>query len=90
MIPKVGERWKHFKGDVYLVRGFARHSENTHEMLVIYSQIHGPDEWWARPVESWVAWVERSLEDGTQYSGPRFVRFSAAPDESEPQEDGCG
>lgn len=44
---KVGDLYRHFKGGVYRVTGFARHTE-TMEMLVIYKDKHG--KIWARPI----------------------------------------
>ncbi|MBQ1506869.1 MAG: DUF1653 domain-containing protein [Ruminococcus sp.] len=43
-------RYRHFKGNVYEVVGFATHSE-TGEKLVIYKSLCNPDEVWARPYE---------------------------------------
>ena len=44
---KVGAFYRHFKGGLYMVTGFARHTE-TMEMLVIYKDKHGKR--WARPI----------------------------------------
>ena len=44
---KVGAFYRHFKGGLYMVTGFARHTE-TMEMLVIYKDMHGKR--WARPI----------------------------------------
>lgn len=41
-------KYRHFKGNVYDVIGFAKHSE-TGEKLVIYRSVENPDEVWARP-----------------------------------------
>lgn len=41
-------KYRHFKGNVYDVIGFAKHSE-TGERLVIYKSVENPDEVWARP-----------------------------------------
>ena len=79
MIPQVGERWVHFKGTVYVVRCLARHSEQSKEVMVIYSTAKDPLDCWARPISSWLEWVhDRPLtesiagSDPRTYSGPRF------------------
>ena len=46
----VGGKYRHFKGNVYEVTGFAKHSE-TGEKLVIYRSVNNPDDVWARPYD---------------------------------------
>ena len=46
----IGEKYRHFKGNVYEVTGFAKHSE-TGEKLVIYRSVNNPDDVWARPYD---------------------------------------
>ena len=46
----VGGKYRHFKGNVYEVTGFAKHSE-TGEKLVIYRLVNNPDDVWARPYD---------------------------------------
>lgn len=60
-------RYRHFKGNEYLVLYNARHSE-TLEPLVVYQALYGERGIWVRPAGMWSEHVER---DG--YSGPRFV-----------------
>lgn len=45
-----GAKYRHFKGSIYEVTGFAKHSE-TGEKLVIYKSVDNPDEVWARPYD---------------------------------------
>ena len=47
---KVGAFYRHFKGGLYLVTGFARHTESM-EMLVIYEDVENYEKKWARPIE---------------------------------------
>ena len=47
---EVGKKYRHFKGNVYEVTGFAKHSE-TGEKLVIYRSENDPDDVWARPYD---------------------------------------
>lgn len=42
-------RYRHYKGQEYLVLGIARHSE-TEEELVVYRQAYGERELWVRPL----------------------------------------
>jgi hypothetical protein len=41
-------RYRHYKGNDYVVLGVARHSE-TEEELVVYRQDYGDRSWWVRP-----------------------------------------
>jgi hypothetical protein len=41
-------RYRHYKGNDYVVLGLARHSE-TEEELVVYRQDYGDQSWWVRP-----------------------------------------
>ena len=45
---KVGQTYKHFKGNHYKVLCIAMHTE-TNEDMVIYQDIHHPDKIYARP-----------------------------------------
>ncbi len=54
--PRPG-RYRHYKGNDYLVLGLARHSE-TAEPLVIYQALYGERGWWARPLAMFCSTVE--------------------------------
>ena len=56
-------RYRHFKGNEYLVLGVARHSE-TMEPLVVYRALYGEGGLWVRPASMWDETVER---DGRTY-----------------------
>ena len=47
----VGKKYKHFKGNLYKVVGFAKHSETTEDM-VIYESLRTNDTW-VRPKSMW-------------------------------------
>ena len=60
-------KYRHFKGNEYLVIGIAKHSE-TLEPMVVYQALYGDREIWVRPASMWNETVEK---DG--YNGPRFI-----------------
>ena len=47
----IGKTYRHFKGNLYKVVGFAKHSE-TLEDMVIYSPLKTGDTW-VRPLHMW-------------------------------------
>ena len=59
-------RYRHFKGNEYIVIGVAKHSETLEEM-VVYRQDYGERGLWVRPKEMFLETVE---VDGRQV--PRF------------------
>jgi hypothetical protein len=64
-------RYRHFKGNEYIVLGVAKHSETSEEM-VLYRQDYGERGLWVRPQEMFLESVE--IEGQTmprfQYIGP--------------------
>ncbi|MEQ8855958.1 DUF1653 domain-containing protein [Gimesia sp.] len=56
MTVKTG-RYRHYKGNDYLVIGVARHSE-TEEEMVVYSADYGQFGLWVRPKEMFLEKVE--------------------------------
>ncbi|QDV52290.1 DUF1653 domain-containing protein [Gimesia fumaroli] len=67
---KIG-RYRHYKGNDYLVIGVARHSE-TEEEMVVYSPDYGQKGLWVRPK---IMFLEKVEVDGRevarfQYIGP--------------------
>lgn len=59
-------RYRHFKGNEYLVIGIAKHSETLEEM-VVYRALYGDGGLWVRPSSMWDETIERD--------GKRFKRF---------------
>jgi len=45
-------KYRHFKGNLYEVIGFARHSESLEDM-VIYKAQYGEQGTWVRPLHMW-------------------------------------
>ena len=65
MSIKLG-RYRHYKGNEYLVIGVANHSE-TLEPIVVYKALYGEGELWVRPLSMWNETVE--------VNGVKFKRF---------------
>jgi hypothetical protein len=59
-------RYRHFKGNEYLVLGVARHSE-TEEELVVYRQDYGDRSLWCRP--------KQTFEENVEVQGKNVPRF---------------
>lgn len=56
----IGMKYRHFKGNEYLVLHLAKHSE-TLEDLVVYQALYGERGIWVRPLEMFLG---RKLVDG--------------------------
>ncbi|MDF2890687.1 MAG: uncharacterized protein K0R80_1054 [Clostridia bacterium] len=54
---KIGQKYRHFKGNEYLVLHLAKHSE-TLEELVVYQALYGEMGIWVRPLEMFLEQVE--------------------------------
>jgi hypothetical protein len=52
-----GKRYRHFKGNEYLVLYLAKHSE-TLEELVVYQALYGDRGIWVRPMNMFLEQVE--------------------------------
>ena len=63
---KIGKKYRHFKGNEYLVMHIAKHSE-TLEELVVYQALYGEMGVWVRPLEMFLEQVE--------VDGPTVHRF---------------
>lgn len=62
-------KYRHFKGNMYEVLGFAKNSENCEEM-VIYRALYGDRDVWVRPASMWNETVER---DGKIFKRFEFI-----------------
>ena len=54
---KIGKKYRHFKGNEYLVLHLAKHSE-TLEAMVVYQALYGECGIWVRPQEMFLEQVE--------------------------------
>lgn len=64
-----GERYRHFKGNLYEIVTVGRHSE-TLEELVVYRALYGAGDVWVRPLSMFTDLVEK---DGKTM--PRFEKI---------------
>ncbi len=62
----VGREFRHFKGNLYRLEGFAKDSE-TLEPMAIYRALYGDGGLWVRPAKMFFETVERD--------GKRIKRF---------------
>lgn len=58
----VGRIYKHFKGNYYIVLGFALNTE-TEEQMVIYKALYGEGQVFARPLTSFTEKVEGKSQE---------------------------
>ncbi|MDF2593553.1 MAG: uncharacterized protein K0S75_3019 [Clostridia bacterium] len=56
-IIKIGQKYRHFKGNEYLVLHLAKHSE-TLEELVVYQALYGEMGIWVRPLHMFLEQVK--------------------------------
>lgn len=56
---KAGKRYRHFKGNEYLVLHLAKHSE-TLEELVVYQALYGERGIWVRPLTMFAEQIEQN------------------------------
>ncbi len=64
-----GGKYRHFKGNEYIVMDIGYHTE-TSEAMVIYYDCKDPSKIWVRPLAMFMEHVDRP-----EYKGPRFIRI---------------
>ena len=69
-----GGKYRHYKGNEYLVVDIATHSE-TEEEMVVYKALYGEEKLWVRPLSMWNEKVE--------VNGKEVLRFTYIGDGNE-------
>ena len=69
---RAGDRYRHFKGNKYMVVGVGKHTETLEEFVVYHLVDQSDTVLCIRPLALFVDAVER---DG--YAGPRFTKLEA-------------
>ena len=54
----IGREFRHFKGNLYRLEGFAKDSETLEEM-VVYRALYGEGDIWVRPAKMFFETIER-------------------------------
>ncbi len=54
----IGREFRHFKGNLYRIEGFAKDSETLEEM-VVYRALYGEQGLWVRPAKMFFETIER-------------------------------
>ena len=70
----IGREFRHFKGNLYRLEGFAKDSE-TLEQMVVYRALYGDGGLWVRPAKMFFERIERD--------GKRMKRFELLKGENE-------
>ena len=68
----IGREFRHFKGNLYRLEGFAKDSE-TLEQMVVYRALYGDGGLWVRPAKMFFETIERD--------GRTMKRFEPVEDE---------
>lgn len=73
---KVGQIYRHYKGDYYVIELLGRHSE-TGEKMVVYRALYGDGAVWCRPLELFLGEspiYDPSLSDPDRLSDQELLR----------------
>jgi hypothetical protein len=66
--PQPGEKYRHYKGDLYKIVLLAEHSNDDEWMVVYEPQYENPDTpYFTRPLKDWLEIVEWNGESVTRF-----------------------
>ena len=68
MKAEIGKKYRHYKGNEYVVLAVAKSSENIEEELVVYQDLSDASKIWARPKDMFEEEID--IEGKVQ---PRFA-----------------
>ena len=63
----IGGKYRHYKGNEYLVVDIATHSE-TEEKMVVYKALYGEGKLWVRPLSMWNEKVNVDGKETSRFS----------------------
>lgn len=75
MVLTVGSIFRHFKGQYYIIEGFAKDA-NSQKNLVIYRALYGNKQIWARTVKDFISKIDQNREDNVTGQQCRFEEVS--------------
>ena len=76
-IPKVGQIYRHFKGNTYQIVAIAKHSE-TEEQMVVYQPLYTDGGVWVRPLDMFMSKVDKGKYPDVEEE----YRFTFVPEEA--------
>ena len=68
MKAEVGKKYRHYKGNEYIVLALARSSEDIEQELVVYQDLNDSSKVWARP--------RAMFEEEIEIEGKAMPRFA--------------
>lgn len=63
----IGGKYRHYKGNEYVVIDIAAHSE-TEEEMVVYKALYGEGKLWVRPLSMWNEKVEIDAKEVLRFT----------------------
>ena len=77
----IGRMFRHFKGNLYRLEGFAKDSETLEEM-VVYRALYGDGGLWVRPAKMFFETVERDGKTMKRFELLVIMKLETTDEES--------
>ncbi len=77
----IGRMFRHFKGNLYRLEGFAKDSETLEEM-VVYRALYGDGGLWVRPAKMFFETVERDGKTMKRFELLVIMKLEATDEKS--------